>query len=711
MPMLPEAFATLFDLLLVVIGFSLIVVVHELGHFLAARWAKIRVLAFAVGFGPALVSWRKGLGLRRGSSEPEYLDKLSEALQGQSGRIEEARAEFSKTVSPTEYRINVLPLGGYVRMLGQEDLNPGAVSAAPDSYQSVAPWKRMVVISAGVIFNIIAAAVMFVLVFMIGLQVEPAKIGPIDPGSPADRAGLMTGDEVISVDGKTMQRFDDLALSVAMASPGEELEFVVRRPGVEAPVSVSVEPQPGRLTGMLEIGAGPAQTARVGSPEAASARALVQAELERRGFAGVEPGMRVVRAETNGRVFGEIAGYADLLGVYDASGGETVSLTFVADDGREVVVETEPEPEFQVGLVETRNGWVEVRHLAGLTPVLRVTPDTEPAQGLAAGDVFARLGSADFPGIARGLSEIRGNRNRPIELRVLRGAPVGEPFAGESVAIDAKVNPNGTIGFSFDDTRLVNTLLTPGPKVHRSVLDEAPTAQAAEDLGVRPGDRIVAVDGETVATLGDVRRILVERTWGATEAVEISLTMAAAPVTGAEGSSGPVYDATLVLSPEQAGELAELGWRPPISAGFFAFEQRELKAGNPVEAFAMGARETRRVMISAYVTFARLFQGTIKVEHLKGPVGIAHIGTLVAGRGIVWLVFFLALISVNLAVINFLPLPIVDGGQFLMLVYEAIARKPVPIPVQNGLTLVGLAMIGTVFLVVTFNDVRALFGI
>lgn len=711
MPTLPEAFATLFDLLLVVIGFSLIVVVHELGHFLAARWAKIRVLAFAVGFGPAILSWRKGIGLRRGSTEPEYLDQLSKALEGQSGRIEEARAEFGKAVSPTEYRLNVLPLGGYVRMLGQEDLNPGATSAAPDSYQSVAPWKRMVVISAGVIFNIIAAAAMFVMVFMAGLRVEPAVIGPVDPGSPADRAGLQTGDEIISVNGKTMQRFDDLALSVAMASRGEELEFLVQRPGTEAPLGLSVEPQPGRLTGLLEIGAGPAQTARLSDPETESGRTLFRKELERRGLAGVEPGMRVVRAQSGDRVFGDIASYGDLLGVYRSSEGEPVTLTFSDDEGREVVVRTEPEPAFQVGLVETRTGWVEVRHLAGLTPVLRVTPDSDAAQGLQAGDIFARLGSAEYPGIARGLSEIRGNRNRPIELRVLRGSPVGGPFEGESVQLTAKVTPKGTIGFSFDDTRLVNTLLTPAPNLHRSVLDEAPTQQPGDDLRVRPGDRILEVDGRAVQTLGDVRRMLIERTRGTTEPVGIRLTMAAAPILGETGSEGPVYESTLRLTPEQAGELAELGWRPPVPAGFFAFEQRLLKAGDPVEAFAMGARETRRVMASAYVTFARLFQGTIKVEHLKGPVGIAHIGTLIADRGLVWLVFFLALISVNLAVINFLPLPIVDGGQFLMLVYEAVARRPVPIPVQNGLTLVGLAMIGAIFLVVTFNDVRALFGL
>lgn len=112
-----------------------------------------------------------------------------------------------------------------------------------------------------------------------------------------------------------------------------------------------------------------------------------------------------------------------------------------------------------------------------------------------------------------------------------------------------------------------------------------------------------------------------------------------------------------------------------------------------------------------YLTFARLFEGTVKVEHLKGPVGIAHVGTLIASRGFVWLLFFLALVSVNLAVINFLPLPIVDGGQFLMIVYEMLVGRPVPMAVQGVVTTAGLILIAGLFLFVTFNDVRTLLGL
>ncbi|HYE03635.1 MAG TPA: site-2 protease family protein, partial [Phycisphaerales bacterium] len=106
-----QSLETALDLALVFLGFSLIIVVHELGHFLVARWAGIRVLAFAVGFGPALLSYRKGLGWRAGSSEREYQARRSIAAEAQAepGR---AAPHPAPLPSPTEYRLNVLPFGG-----------------------------------------------------------------------------------------------------------------------------------------------------------------------------------------------------------------------------------------------------------------------------------------------------------------------------------------------------------------------------------------------------------------------------------------------------------------------------------------------------------------------------------------------------------------------------------------------------------------------
>jgi regulator of sigma E protease len=98
----------------------------------------------------------------------------------------------------------------------------------------------------------------------------------------------------------------------------------------------------------------------------------------------------------------------------------------------------------------------------------------------------------------------------------------------------------------------------------------------------------------------------------------------------------------------------------------------------------------------------------VKIEHLKGPIGIAHVGTLIAERGWIWLLFFMAALSINLAVVNFLPLPIVDGGHFVFLCYEAITGKPVSVAVQNAATIAGLVLIGSVFLITTYQDLMNL---
>ena len=105
---------SIFYFIVVAIGFGFVVFVHELGHFLAAKWARVRVEQFAIGFGHALVSFRKGLGFRFGSSGREYEQLLKAEREG----IQPADVQ---AISPTEYRLNWMPLGGYVKMLGQDD--------------------------------------------------------------------------------------------------------------------------------------------------------------------------------------------------------------------------------------------------------------------------------------------------------------------------------------------------------------------------------------------------------------------------------------------------------------------------------------------------------------------------------------------------------------------------------------------------------------
>lgn len=716
-----------FDLTLVILGFGLVIFIHELGHFVAARWAGIRVLTFAMGFGPAAVSYRQGLGWRRGSSEGEYIELL---------RSPATRARAA-AVSPTEYRLNVLPFGGYVRMLGQDDLDPGAVSAASDSYQNCPPMKRMVVISAGVIMNVILAAVLFVIVFMAGLRVPPAIVGDTAPGSPAARTvaanaeaagvtqpGLQPGDQILSINGRTPNSFNDLVLATAMSRRGSTVDIVVRREGVSDPLTFRITPETGRLSGLQEIGVEPGRSARV-------ARVATQADAEelnkafaRVGVFGVEPGMAVVAA--NGK---KVTHAADLRRAFRESGGAPVRLEFTTIDGRRHQTDAPPQPEFEFGLLPGPTGTYRlVEHLLGLTGVMRVAGE-DAKQGLQKGDVFARVGAVEFPSLAAGMAEIRAHANRELDLIVLRPREGGY----DEVALKVEVSSKGVVGFLAESTASDSTLMALPP---RSLADSTSvpakasgrsggaaaaggaggagggsSPPAAVGLIDAPGTRVLAVGGRAVANLADIREALRSATRADFDAGRSSTVMMTLepPRPGPDGRPIRV-ERSWTLAPADLSRLHGLGWAPPMAMGVFEPEEILLRAAGVGEAVRLGVQETHRVMLTTYVTLVRLFERTVKIEHLHGPVGIVHLGTQIADKGVIWLLFLFGLVSVNLAVINFLPLPIVDGGQFLFLVWEQLRGRPAPIAVQNAATVVGLALVGTMFVVVTFNDLSRLLG-
>ncbi len=701
---IPGLIGTLLDLLVVILGFGLIVFLHECGHFFAARWAGIRVLGFAVGFGPAIASYRKGLGWRRGSTEPEYRTIL---LKGDPSELE--------SVSPTEYRLNYLPLGGYVKMLGQDDLDPTAVSEEPDSYQNCKPWKRMIVISAGVVTNVVTAAMLFVVVFMLGLKVEPPRIGMVAPGPPAAEAtpldegntqiGLQPGDEVVTINGRAPNTFADVRVEAAMASANSSVQLTIQRPGQLELLRYEALPEVSRSDGLLSLGVDAPSSLTVSEAVGPGGEAMPDAW----GLQGVGPGS--VLTSINGQ---PVTQGHQLTQAFQQSQGQPVELVFQTDAG--VVTRTlTPSPELNIGFIPgtEKNARIAIEHLLGLLPVMMVargegtvTEDGQ-ASGLQPGDIFAAIDGVEFPSLDAGIRTIQSNRSRTIKVIVLREVD-GELAR---VPLDAHVSRQGRIGFSSDTTASVGTVVALPPTVIESIETGETNPPAATKLVSVPGERIIAVNGQPVTSFTDIRNAIVAATTQAfEEGTGASINMLVErPLIG---SDQPQAERVWDLDAEDIKTVHQLAWTPPFAASLvFEPEQIVLRAEGPLEAIGLGLSETRRVLVMTYVTFARLFQQTVKIEHLKGPVGIAQIGTILAGRGFVWVLFFMAVISVNLAVINFLPLPIVDGGQFLMLLYEQIRGKPLPVPVQNAVTMAGLLLIVSLFLVITFNDVRNLFGL
>jgi len=207
-----------------VFAIGVIIFVHELGHFMVAKAFDMRVHAFSLGFGRRL--W----GFRRGE---------------------------------TEYKVAALPLGGYVKLAGEDE---SEASDDPREFVNRPRWQRILVYLAGPATNAVFSILLIAVLFTVGIEVPalqsiPSVIGTVTAGSPAARAGLAVGDEIVAIDGHAVARWHDVAFSV-MTSIGKPLAFEVRRGGERLAISVTPEKPADFEFG--DIGAFPKILPRVG---------------------------------------------------------------------------------------------------------------------------------------------------------------------------------------------------------------------------------------------------------------------------------------------------------------------------------------------------------------------------------------------------------------------------------------------------------------
>ena len=694
-----SALVTGSNVLLIVLGFSVLITVHELGHWLAAKWAGIRTEGFAVGMGPVVVSWRKGFGFRFGSGDTEFRTRFGKAA------IEMDRTELDRLgLGETEFSIRALPLGGFVRMLGQDDANPAAISDRSGSYQRCPVGKRMVVVSAGVVMNLLLAALLFLFAFMVGVRFEAPIAGGSVPGSPASKAmaigaaaagtegvepGIRPGDRIERARGSDAWTFSDVMIAAAMAKPGVPVEFDVRREGVADALRFTILPERDPVTGLLSVGILPSTSGTLTAEPESEQIVLERLAAVGLDAAGVRPGMTVTSA--NGQ---PIATYDQLAAAARASGGRPVSTTWTSADGAgfSATVPVEPTfPRLNYPASEGRPGDFE-EGVLGLVPlvefgsVLETSPNREL---LREGDLVLEAAGEAGPRRADLLAAIRARAGKSVPLVLERD--------GERISVDATVDRDGRIGVgilpAISTTRIARPMA--------SVADgdgSRPTPVAGH--GIFPLSTVTAVDGTPVSDWAGLLRTVAEARAAGRGTVTIEVR---------EPMQGTVEPLELDLA--SAGSLADVGFVPAIPGWIFDPDYVTLTAGgDPLKAITMGFEQTRKLVLLTYLTLDRLVRGSVGVDQLHGPVGIVHLGTKVADRGLMYLVFFLAMISVNLAVLNFLPLPIVDGGLFLYLVYEKLTGRPPSIAFQNAAGVAGLALLGALFLVTFYNDLARLVG-
>ncbi|MBF0368264.1 MAG: RIP metalloprotease RseP [Magnetococcales bacterium] len=214
---------------LLVLG--ILIFVHELGHFLAARLFGVRVLIFSLGFGPRLWSWKSGDG-------------------------------------ETEYQLSAIPLGGYVKMLGEgeeegegegeEENRPLTEEELPHAFSSQSVGRRIGIVFAGPAFNFIFAFLFLVVAYMVGVGEALPVVGKVSPEMPALEAGLQPGDRITHIDDQPVERWRTLS-QIVRASDGNPLQFDVLRG--ESSFRVEIAP---RIQEVPNLFGEPERTALIG---------------------------------------------------------------------------------------------------------------------------------------------------------------------------------------------------------------------------------------------------------------------------------------------------------------------------------------------------------------------------------------------------------------------------------------------------------------
>lgn len=593
------------NIVLVALGIGGVIFIHECGHFFAARWCGVRVETFSLGFGPKL------LGFQRGG---------------------------------TQYQLAALPLGGYVRMAGEDGGTPGARGS--DELPSKSVGQRFFIYSGGVIANVLLGLVVFPILFAHGVPLDAPILGAPTPGGPAWQAGIGAGATIQRVNGKPVASFSHVATEIALGDPERAELELVDAAGVQH--AYTLVPRYDESLGIYSIGISPGE--------------------DREGRILVEPGSAAAEAGlANGdRLISLEHGVPGLplseqLGIAFAEGGP-VRGRFARE---ERVFDAEIRP-------RTRDGKKEI---LGVAPLEALVVDVRASAltqrlGLAKDDRLLRVAGRE---ILRHGDFVRAlvGAGTTLAFDVERaGAPLALALDGVDDAAKLELVNSIALGADVGSTRVV---VTPGSSAARA--------------GITDGDRILGIAGQSVAAFTEVRKTIDGQPKGAPFALELERAQADGSRTRVQLSAavGPYQE----FLPGFGIQRAEHVYRV---AGF-------------LPALEEGWRASWRFLQEGWLMLKRIMNRQISSEHVGGIITISVVSHHFAESGIVALLFFLCTLSMNLAFLNVLPIPVLDGGHLFFLVVEKLKGSPVSERVMGYSQMVGIVLILSLMVYVTYNDV------
>jgi len=680
------------NILLVVIGFGGVIIIHEFGHFIVAKLSDIKVEAFSIFMPPTvlgILKTEKGFRIR---ILPKFFPKgkTEEGAESDDGLLSFTIGKPGKA-GETEYRIGMIPFGGFVKMLGQDDTKGSEVTDDPRSYLNKAIHTRMAVISAGVIFNALSAVVAFMLIFLVGIKLPPAVVGGVIADSPAARAGIKAGDEIIEVAGKSKDLdFSNIMVGAALSGKGEEVKVKVLRDGSEMEFVMVAEEISEDQQGMRLFGLAPAQTLTI--DEVSDVNKLATT-------VGFRPG-DVVTA-VNGR---DVGTHWELADIVEDTLDRSVILRAerkISDSGTVEILKSEIPLQWRVSARQEIESESELPHVYSMVPRLRIAAvprksvsfigkmlgifgrnkKVDSGPKLQAGDIVLAAGNVENPTYKEFRDITEQSKDTELPIKVLRDA---------DGVVDVVVVPKRHKG----SRRVTIGVIVSLDSAHAVVAKTITTESGPAALSIPRGAEITQVGETKVSDFHDVAAAI-SRNSG--KAVTISYVLR-------DGESGEVS-----LNVENVAEFIT------VKSAFgefvpFANLKRLYKASGPIDAVVMGGRKTVMFIAQTYVTLRRLIGGLVSPKSLMGPVGILTVSyTIVEQQPLINYVYLLALISACIAVFNFLPLLPFDGGHIVLLLIEKVKGSALSERVQGVVAYAGVVFVLALFLYLTFNDVVNLF--
>ncbi len=593
------------NIVLVILGIGLLIFIHELGHFLVAKKIGVRVYAFSLGFGPAIIS---------------------------------------KQIGETDYRISLIPLGGYVKLAGEqrEDSNTGEEW----EFMSKKPWQRAAVLIAGVACNTLLAFVAFIIAFRVGVPFITAEIGHTMPGSPAWEAGIRPGDKIVKIGNVSDPDFEDVFISVALSGSPEGINMEIERDNET--FDVNVVPRYDSTVGIQRIGIAPATTLEVHKIFAIKNS---DAPVQR---SDLHVNDKIL--EVNGK---KIITENDFREIELASPGKELNITVLRDD-RKIDVKVTPS--------------VVARWMIGLscatTKLDGVKNDSLAySLGLQKGDEIVKVNFQDVEGFTELINTIKDSSNGIVTLQVARGN--GTKYIKLTKYGDETVK-------EFSEGIFPHYGL-----VVDSTVEDFP----AKKIGIEPGDTITSIDGENVTEWNQL------------------LTL----VTASQGKEFEIswmhnYETyTKTITPKKNEKNAQ------GSMGIKFKEKKIIRKHGLAKSCVVGTHKTVVNIKRIYMTIQGFVSKKLSTKALGGPVLIAQASYESAKSGIGKLMYFMAIISINLAVINILPIPVLDGGHLLFLGIEKIKGSPISEKTMAIANYIGFALIISLMIYATKNDIMRLF--